>query len=277
MLQYRNLQGRLGRAHVCVPAKTSSSSFWGMMYSSLTSQKFPSSRKHRCFVHSIKSKKSLSKHCSAWPNVKGLTLLQRSHSDAFSMKIMRDPLRRVISAWKSKFRCNECIGQGSTVDKYDRLRFVRKFFTKRSREYKAKCTAFQPLIIHMLRSLSSRKSWNEHIRLQTLLCGNEYHHVVRLEDILENSFEPLLKHLGSVVIGYPHHHASETMPQHNSSTGRTVDAHGKAQKEEYTLVVKMIYQVYAEDYRILGYPQNIDTDTDYLTETFSELKQVCFN
>jgi hypothetical protein len=199
--------------------------------------------------------------CS-FSEVPGFQVLDSVRGGAYSVRMARNPLLRVLSAWKSKVRCANCTKGGR-----------RDPFRKYDASNPNKCKTFRAFVDSLATTRQNIDRWDEHWRPQAILCSGAFHDVVKLEDVQPDSFAPLLKYWGVPYVAYPHTHASG---RHGNDNSRAVPQPDADRLSKYTEVLERIYDLYDMDYRALGYDRRTEVDVALVMSVFEYLGETCF-
>lgn len=240
------------QAVVCIPPKAGSTSFWTMLIKSI--------------LISTNSKKSLKRillQCDyvqnldcVVKNVEGVKILNQVDKNVFSVRITRNPLHRLLSAWKTKVRCKECRNN----ETFDEL-------------HTNTCMSFKLFVENLYNSQFFVKNWDEHWQPQTSLCPSNYHETHSLEETNEHQFDELLKHLKIKKMTYNHLHKTNFKTHDNDVLSSNFS--GQHTEKDYFDTLTRIYEIYAKDYALFTYNQDMHQDSLYLNFFFSKLPQFC--
>lgn len=166
------------------------------------------------------------------------------HKIKYRFALIRDPLSRLLSGWKSKFACDESVGYGRADDS-DRRIMVPKFF----RLYGNITGQYGPpkyclwidewaemlQVIHRHGTNASRL--DSHIRPQQYGCFRKYNvsQWTKVAKISSPKFTQVLdKALGARVnVSIPHIHASPKVIKHFKIPQKTVEILEEVTREEY--------------------------------------------
>ena len=192
-------------------------------------------------------------------DIPGFEVLDRVQGDAYSVRMTRDPLLRIVSAWKSKVRCANC-AKGEWRDS-----------TRTNTPNN--CKTFRAFIDGLASTRQGIEGWNPHWRPQSMLCRGAFRDVVRLEEVEQESFAPLLKYWGAPYVAFPRTHAS--MRQGKNVT-RAVLQPEAGRLSKYTQVVERIHDIYDMDYRALGYERSTEENAVSVMQVFDTLGEECF-
>jgi len=183
----------------------------------------------------------------------------------YGLLILRNPLHRVLSAWRSKARSKKCTSRGDKrIDTIDRDAIYKRWNTD--------FVSFSQFVWGKL------DQDNIHWNPQFDVCDETRHYddVVDLEKTNPTSFTPFSKALGVPFI-MKHVHSSKKIMKHVHSSkkivsGRKLEAAEKKMKN----VLKRIYTFYSEDYEQYGFKCNTTEDMAFLANEFSQYPRKCF-
>jgi len=234
--------------HVCVNAKSGSTSIAFELYEALTQSPYPKSceEKHQWpqgFSCGFDEIPTFRRHKQLPPKVD------------YGLLILRNPLHRVLSSWRSKVRPNKCTSSGDKlIDSVERNGFYKQWNTD--------FVSFSTFVLGKL------DQDNIHWNPQFDLCDETsyYNDVVDLEKTTPTSFIPLSQALGVPFIMKHSHHSKKIVD------GRKLEAAEKKLKN----VLKRIYTFYSEDYKQYGFTSNVIEDTAFLANEFSQYPRKCF-
>lgn len=128
-------RARSGHVAVCVPAKVSSTSFWSSVYWAYSNRTeyFQPCKKNK-FVQDIEGcgwEKFLEMPAAAVSHVAQLAVFEKEEGGLYSFAIARDPIKRIISAYKSKVACD---AQGFGTDRAGRRKIVKQLLRQAGRQ-----------------------------------------------------------------------------------------------------------------------------------------------
>jgi len=259
----------------CIPAKVGSSSFMKMVYESLGA-----GTGEKCSLHDMRCRLEGIADVGHW---------LKANPDTYSVKMSRDPLQRLVSAWKNKVRCRKCTNGERRDWTFQRYKVVERFFADASKS----CSGFRPFVARMEVTKQRQPQWNDHWMPQTLKCSGNYTAVIRLEEVKADSFARFLQALGARFVPYPNPNPLGGVSRPRNGTVPWVDVDGKRlpnasfgidkaltssslRMRDYKQVVERIYHLYERDYHELGYHQDKDADAAFLMRTFANYEPGCF-
>lgn len=259
--------------HICDPAKAGSTSLSNTMYLAMSGgQKFPDhcNQRHqfvmrfKCGWDKIPTFKVLlfSADATFTPYPKRLPFVN------YSMIIVRDPLHRIVSSWKSKIRPALCVSETDTkIDTDYQIGILAK---------QGKNMTFVSFTQFVLNHLHLNEWKNAHWDPQIEICGSPYHYQTRLklEELNETAFNDLSLATG-VTMKLEHLHSSAH--ESNKTRGfRESNASYRPHDKLLDLTLDKIYNYYDDDYSYYGYIQNRTADVAFLAKEFSQFPEECF-
>jgi len=182
-------------AHVCIPPKDGTTSFYEMLYESLAGGPYPMACTHKKLW-------AQSMRCG-WTDVPGFKYRnglppEIGDSDIYSLTVRREPIARLISSWQDKARCRRCAPYGGHNPD---IGMVHVLLGNREKD----CLTFREFLDALEKNPNHG---NSHFKSQSEVCGSvaKYQHAFVLENVNSSTFEPLLRHLGGKIVSYPHTH-----------------------------------------------------------------------
>lgn len=257
--------------HICDPAKAGSTSLSTTMYLAMSGdQEYPLHcytknpggyvMNFKCGWDKIPTFKVLllSDHATFTPHPKRLPFVN------YSMIVVRDPLHRIVSAWRSKIRPALCVSE--TDSKID-IR-LKGMLAKQGKNM-----TFVSFTQFVLSHLHLNEWKNAHWDPQIDICGSPYHYQTRLklEELNETSFNDL-SHATGVTMKLSQH----GMYSNKTRGYRESNASHRPHDKLLDLTLDKIYNYYHEDYTRYGYIQNRTADVAFLAKVFSQFPEECF-
>ena len=254
-------------AHVCIPPKAGTTSFYGMLYESLAGAPYPMACEHtKQWIQGM--------HCG-WTDVPGFEYRNGlppdlRNSDLYSLTVRREPIARLISGWRDKARCGSCVPHH---DHGPNINMVHKLLGNREKD----CMAFREFLDALERNPNHG---NPHFKSQSEVCGSvaKYQHTFMLEDVNSSTFEPLLRHLGGKIVSYPHIHASED-EESKHELALPAEAISDA---EIDRVLQQVYTILKADFAHSkhgtydGFEVNPERGKALVADLASEMPKKCF-
>lgn len=235
------------RVRVCVNAKAGSTSMAAMLFRMFSGHEYPQT----CNDAHI----WLQDFTCGWQNISNLSVTQGGVAEQ-SLLVLRNPVERVVSAWKSKVRPKHCTNaRDHLIDESDREKFMEKCGQP---TYGIGFQDFIQTIPHCV---------DPHWIPQHLLCGpiDQYD---RVTDVSVPEVNILGKWLDMPPPSFPHEHASKSHlgnVLHEYPVDNTIVAH----------LLQRIYAYYKTDYSMYMFSKNVSRDEAVIRQAFRKFPPIC--
>jgi hypothetical protein len=188
----------------------------------------------------------------------------------FAVTMSRNPVARLVSSFKSKIRCPTC----GHSDESDRRQFVPPL----SGDKHIRCLSFHEFVevLYQRRSKPFNTKGSPHWQRQSRYCAFDkiqFNSIVPLETVGKESFWPLFRYLGLDLLSFPHLHVEYRRLSNNST--KIDEMVNKTQLRNLRNLTKKIYAIYASDYAVYNYTQNIQRDTRFIWNFFNDKPRSC--
>jgi len=237
--------------HVCVNAKSGTTSISHAIYES--------------FKHSAYPKSCRQEHRTAHSFTCGFdeipTFHKHEHQPSqvdYALMIVRHPIHRIVSSWRSKVRPDMCRVHGDkNVDSPSRNNLYK--------EWNTESVSFSQFVLERLDHKEAH--WNP----QFDLCHDAeyYDGVVDLETSNNTTFTPFSKALGIPFL-MQHNHKSKRSER--IKNGRKL----RIAETKMNAVLERIYSFYSDDFKQYGFSKNNRKDMEFFMEEFSAYPTSCF-
>jgi len=173
----------------------------------------------------------------------------------YALLIVRHPVHRVVSAWRSKVRPDKCTAPGDKlIDYRDRNKWYKKWNTE--------FMSFSQFVLEKLDDHDMH--WNPQFDL--CLETDYYDDVVDIENLDSISLTPLSNILGAPFV-MKHAHASKAIV--NTRKLKIVTSKMKDTLDH-------IYKHYNDDFEHYNFSKSITEHATYLKDEFSQYHSLCF-
>jgi len=236
------------KINVCVNAKCGTTSMAEGLYEALTQEEYPES----CF----EQRKFVQAFSCGFNSIQTFDKLTNQTQDVdYALLVIRHPVHRAVSSWKSKVRPDICVAsRDHHIDNLDRNKLYKRWNTD--------FVSFSQFVEDKMHQFK-----NEHWNPQFDLCQgpDNYDDVVQLEMINSTSFTSLSKALG-VPFQVLHTHRSKQI-----SNGRKL----KSREKMIDATLERLYSFYSDDYEYYGFLQDLEEDAIFLSNEFVNYPHEC--